>query len=217
MSAHCCAHGHHDNDPENRQRDARYRRVLWAALGINAVMFLVEIVAGLAAGSVSLQADALDFLADAGNYGISLFVVGMALRYRAKAALVKGATMGLFGVWVVGATVWHAIAGTLPNAVTMGAVGFAALIANAAVFAMLWAYREGDSNMRSVWLCSRNDALANVAVILAAGGVFATASPWPDLLVAAVIASLALHCAWIVIRQATGELRQGKLAATAAE
>jgi len=217
MSAHCCAHGHHDNDPENRQRDARYRRVLWAALGINAVMFLVEIVAGLAAGSVSLQADALDFLADAGNYGISLFVVGMALRYRAKAALVKGATMGLFGVWVVGATVWHAIAGTLPNAVTMGAVGFAALIANAAVFAMLWAYREGDSNMRSVWVCSRNDVIGNFAVLLAALGVFGTGTGWPDVVVAAVMGLLALQGTWIVIRQATGELRQGKLAATAAE
>lgn len=112
MSAHCCAHGHH-NDSDDWQRDARYRRVLWAALVINAVMFLVEIVAGLAAGSVSLQADALDFLADSGNYGISLFVVGMALHYRAKAALVKGATMGLFGLWVVGATIWHAVAGTL--------------------------------------------------------------------------------------------------------
>jgi Co/Zn/Cd efflux system component len=217
MSAHCCAHGHHDNSSENRQRDARYRRVLWAALGINAAMFLVEIVAGLAAGSVSLQADALDFLADAGNYGISLFVVGLALHYRAKAALVKGATMGLFGVWVVGATVWHAIVGTLPHAVTMGAVGFAALIANAAVFAMLWAYREGDSNMRSVWVCSRNDVMGNFAVMLAALGVFGTGTGWPDVIVAAVMGLLALQGAWVVIRQATGELRQDGLATTAAE
>lgn len=217
MSAYCCAHGHQDGGAQNRLRDARYRRVLWAALVINAAMFLVEIVAGLAAGSVSLQADALDFLADAGNYGISLFVIGMALHYRAKAALVKGATMGLFGLWVVGATIWHAVAGTLPHAVTMGTVGFAALIANAVVFAMLWAYREGDSNMRSVWLCSRNDVIGNFAVMLAALGVFGTGSGWPDVIVAAVMGLLALQGAWVVICQATGELRQGKLAATAAE
>lgn len=206
MSAHCCANGHHED--EHRRRDARYRRVLWVVLAINASMFLVEIVAGLAAGSVSLQADALDFLADAGNYGISLFVIGMALQYRARAALVKGATMGLFGLWVVGATVWHAAAGTLPHAVTMGAVGFAALLANAAVFAMLWAHREGDSNMRSVWICSRNDVISNFAVILAALGVFGTGTGWPDIVVAAVMGALALQGAWVVIQHASGELRQ---------
>lgn len=217
MSAHCCAHGPQDDGSDNRPRDARYRRILWAALGINGAMFLVEIVAGLAAGSVSLQADALDFLADAGNYGISLFVVGMALHFRARAALVKGATMGLFGLWVIGATIWHTVYGTLPHAVTMGAVGFAALIANAAVFAMLWAYREGDSNMRSVWLCSRNDVIGNFAVLLAAFGVLGTGTGWPDVFVAAVMGVLALQGAWIVTRQATGELRRGELATTAAE
>lgn len=214
MSAHCCSH----NDmSESRQRDARYRRILWIVLAINAAMFLVEIAAGLAAGSVSLQADALDFLADAGNYGISLFVVGMALRYRARAAMVKGATMGLFGLWVVGATGWHALHGTLPHAVTMGAVGFAALLANAAVFAMLWAYREGDSNMRSVWLCSRNDVIGNFAVMLAALGVFGTGTGWPDIVVAAVMGLLALQGAWLVIRQASGEMRQAGIPLTAAE
>lgn len=134
MSAHCCAH----HEPESRAHDAAYRKVLWIALAINLAMFLVEIGAGLAAGSVSLQADALDFLADAGNYGISLFVIGMALQFRARAALAKSATMGLFGLWVIGATVWHAANGTLPDAVTMGAVGFVALAANAAVLAILW-------------------------------------------------------------------------------
>lgn len=217
MSAHCCAHRHHGNESENRQCDARYRRVLWAVLGINAAMFLVEIVAGLAAGSVSLQADALDFLGDAGNYGISHFVVGMALHYRAKVALVKGATMGLFGLWVVGATAWHTVAGTLPNAVTMGAVGFAALLANVAVFAMLWAYREGDSNMRSVWLCSRNDVIGNFAVMLAAFGVFGTGTGWPDVIVAAVMGVLALQGARVVIRQAIGELRHGTLTTSPAK
>lgn len=214
MSAHCCAHGHHEDD---KQRDAHYRRVLWLVLAINAAMFTIEIVAGLAAGSVSLQADALDFLADAGNYGISLVVVGMALRYRAGAALAKGATMALFGLWVIGATVWHAVNGTLPHAVTMGAVGCTALLANAACFGLLWAYRRGDSNMRSVWLCSRNDVIGNLAVLLAALGVFGTGTGWPDIIVAAVMAVLALQGARAVIRQAAGELRHAPLAATAAE
>lgn len=218
MSAHCCAHGGHSpTPPQGQPRDARYRRVLWAALAINAIMFLVEIAAGLAAGSVSLQADALDFLADAGNYGISLFVIGMALRYRAQAALAKGVTMGLFGLWVIGATIWHAISGTLPHAVTMGRVGFAALIANAAVLGMLWTYRSGDSNMRSVWLCSRNDVIGNMAVMLAALGVFGMGTGWPDIIVAAVMGLLALQGAWMVIRQAGGELRSPPAAPVAAE
>lgn len=211
MSARCCHHA----SAEDVARDARYRRVLWIVLAINALMFLVEIAAGLAAGSVSLQADALDFLGDAGNYGISLLVVGAALKLRARAALLKGVTMGLFGLWVIGATAWQAIQGTLPHAVTMGAVGFAALLANAAVFAMLWAYRSGDANMRSVWLCSRNDVVGNFAVLLAALGVFGTGSGWPDIIVAAVMGLLALQGAWLVIRDALAEMRQARtLAAT---
>jgi len=186
-------------------------------LAINAGMFLVEIVAGLAAGSTSLQADALDFLADAGNYGISLFVVGMALRYRAMAALAKGATMGLFGLWVIGITAWHVVNGTLPHAATMGAVGFAALLANAAVLGLLWAYRAGDANMRSVWLCSRNDVIGNGAVLLAALGVFGTGTGWPDVIVAAVMAVLALQGAWVSIRLALGELREDRAVAVPAE
>jgi Co/Zn/Cd efflux system component len=214
MSAHCC-HGH-ASPPEEQQRDRRYRQVLWGVLGINAVMFLIEIVAGLAAGSVSLQADALDFLADAGNYGMSLWVIGMSLHYRARAALVKGATMGLFGLWVLGATIWHAVHGTLPHAMAMGTVGAVALAANAVVFGMLWAYRGGDSNMRSVWLCSRNDVIGNLAVLLAALGVFGTGTAWPDISVAAAMAALALQGAVHVMRQGLGELRQTPLAPTAA-
>jgi Co/Zn/Cd efflux system component len=210
MSAHCC---HHDSGSRAPALEARYRRVLWVALGINAAMFLVEIVAGLLAGSVSLQADALDFLGDAGNYGISLFVLGMALRFRARGALAKGATMACFGLWVIGSTVWHAVSGVLPDAAAMGAVGLLALAANAGVLALLWAYRSGDSNMRSVWLCSRNDVIANFAVLLAAFGVFGTGSGWPDIIVAAVIASLALQGSWLVIRQALGELRQDRAVA----
>ena len=176
--------------------------MVWAALTINGAMFLVEIVAGLMAGSVSLQADALDFLGDVANYGISLMVIGMALRYRAKAALLKGATMGLFAVWVASAVVWHGIHRTLPHAITMGEIGFAALIANAVVFALLWSSRKGDSNMRSAWLCSRNDVIGNLAVLLAALGVFGTRSGWPDVIVAAIMASLGLQGAFQVIRHA---------------
>ncbi len=210
MSPQCCSPDDRGDGPD--ARNARYRRVLWGALAINAAMFLVELVAGLAAGSVSLQADALDFLADAGNYGISLFVVGMALRLRARAALAKGATMGLFGLWVIGATLWHAINGTLPHAATMGAVGVVALVANATVFILLWSYRAGDSNMRSVWLCSRNDVLGNVAVLLAALGVFGTGTGWPDIAVAAAMGLLALQGAWVVVHQAHTEIRQERFA-----
>src|ERR1700704_5526306 len=128
---------------DSQRGNQAYRRVLWAVLAINAVMFFVEIGAGLAAGSASLQADALDFLGDAANYAISLFVVGMALRYRAIAALVKGSTMGVFGLWVIGVTAWHAWHGTIPQAATMGAVGFAALVANIASFGLLWRHRAG--------------------------------------------------------------------------
>jgi Co/Zn/Cd efflux system component len=161
----------------------------------------------LAAGSASLQADALDFLADAANYGISLFVVGMAIRHRARAALVKGLTMGLFGLWVLAASVWHAAHGSVPEAFTMGTVGFGALLANAASFALLWAYRAGDSNMRSVWLCSRNDVIGNCAVLLAALGVFGTGAGWPDVVVASIMGALALQGACHVVSQARRELR----------
>src|SRR4051794_8642817 len=118
MSAHCCAHGHHNN-PDDREPEG-FRRVLWAALCINATLFLIEIAAGLAAGSASLQADALDFLGDSGNYAISLFVIGKALRYRSWAAVVKGGTMGVLGLWVIAAAFWHALHGTLPGAETNG-------------------------------------------------------------------------------------------------
>jgi len=194
MSASCCP------EPVDTHRgDEGYRRVLWAVLIINAVMFAVEVAAGLASGSASLQADALDFLGDAGNYAISLFVVGMALKYRAMAALLKGATMALFGLWVMGVTTWHAWHGTLPEAFTMGAVGAAALIANALSFGLLWTYRGGDSNMRSAWICTRNDVLGNLAVLLAALGVFGTGTGWPDVAVAAIMAALAIQGAFVVL------------------
>src|SRR5438477_684207 len=211
MADSCCAPP--PLDLGSKKQDRAYRRVLVIILVINAVMFGVEVIAGVAAGSASLQADALDFLGDAANYAISLLVVGMALRYRASAALAKGVTMAAFGVWVLGTVVWHSVQGTLPNAFAMGSVGAAALTANAASFGLLWAYRRGDANMRSAWICTRNDVLGNLAVLLAAAGVFGTGTGWPDVIVAAIMAVLAIQGAAIVIRQAVGELRVGRLAA----
>lgn len=200
----CCSH---DTCASGAVAAGKYRTVLWIVLVINATMFLVEIIAGLAAGSAALQADALDFFADAANYGISLFVLGMSLRWRASAALIKGASMGLFGLWVIGTVIWHALNGTVPSWGTMSVVGMVALIANAACLALLFAWRDGDSNMRSVWICSRNDVVANCAVLAAALGVFGTGAGWPDIIVAGVMAVLAMQGADTVIRQALGELR----------
>jgi Co/Zn/Cd efflux system component len=205
----CCDHCH---APDPHRGNKAYRRVLWLVLGINAVMFLIEIGAGVLAGSASLQADALDFFGDAANYGISLFVVGMALRYRAMAALAKGSSMGLFGLWIIGTVIWHTLNGTSPNAFAMSVVGVTALAANAASFGLLWAHGEGDANMRSAWICTRNDVLGNLAVLFAAAGVFGTGTGWPDMIVATIMASLALQGASIVIRQSLYELRQVALA-----
>jgi Co/Zn/Cd efflux system component len=186
---------------------------LWIALVINALMFVVEIIGGMRSGSVSLLADAVDFAGDAANYGISLAVLSMGLLWRARAALVKGFTMGAYGLFVLGKTLWAAMAGVPPEAITMGVIGLVALAANVSVALMLYAYRDGDANMRSVWLCSRNDAIVNVAIVLAAFGVFGTGSAWPDLLVAAVVAGLALTASTSVVRQARAEIDQEKLAA----
>jgi Co/Zn/Cd efflux system component len=204
MSAHCHTDAHAQG-PSNA--DPRYRRVLWAALVINAAMFLVELVGGWHASSVSLLADAVDFFGDAVNYGLSLAVLGMALSQRAKVALFKGLTMAGFGLFVLGKAAWSLAAGVVPEPLTMGAIGLLALLANVSVAWMLYAWREGDANMRSVWLCSRNDAIGNLAVMLAALGVFGTGSAWPDLAVAALMALLALWAAKSVVRQALVELR----------
>jgi Co/Zn/Cd efflux system component len=206
MSAACCC------PPPAPQDDATgsppgYRRILWVALAINLTMFGVEVAAGLGAQSVSLLADSLDFLGDAANYGVSLFVLGMALRWRARASLIKGATMAAFGLWVIFVTGRHAIAGTVPDAPVMGVVGVVALAANATVAALLYRFRKGDSNMASVWICSRNDAIGNLAVLAAALGVFGAGAGWPDLVVGAVMAALALQGAWQILRQAMAELR----------
>ena len=203
MSAHCCS----SQTCATPSVDPRLRKALWVALVFNAAMFFVEIGASWASGSVSLLADSIDFFGDAGNYAISLAVLGMGMATRSKAALFKAACMGAFGLFVLARAAWNLQTGVAPQAATMGAVGFVALAVNAGVALMLYRFRGGDANMRSVWICSRNDALGNIAVMLAALGVFGTGQAWPDLLVAAVIAVLALSGSWTVLRQASGELR----------
>ncbi|TAJ41813.1 MAG: cation transporter [Reyranella sp.] len=210
MSAHCCDHGH-----ENANAAAAspvYRRILWVALAVNLAMFAVEIGAGLAAQSSSLLADSLDFLGDSANYGLSLFVLGMALHWRARASLIKAASMAAFGLWVAYVTIGHALAGTVPSAPVMGVVGALAFAANLGVAFLLYRWREGDSNMRSVWLCTRNDAIGNLAVLAAAAGVFGSGAGWPDYIVAAVMSGLALTGAVQVARHALGELREPQAA-----
>ncbi|MBI5899536.1 MAG: cation transporter [Rhodocyclales bacterium] len=187
-------------------QNPRYRRALWIALIINALMFGVEFAGGVVAGSVSLLADAIDFAGDAANYGLSLAVLSMGLVWRARAALVKGLSMGAYGVFVLGKAAWTAHAGAVPEPLTMGAVALLALLANLAVAAMLYAFRDGDANMRSVWLCSRNDAIGNLAVMLAAAGVFGSGAGWPDWVVAIVMGGLALSAAYAVVAQARSEL-----------
>ncbi|MDZ4271994.1 MAG: cation transporter [Erythrobacter sp.] len=186
--------------------DPRWRRALWIALGVNAGMFAVEMAAGAAADSRALQADALDFLGDAANYAISLLVAGMALAWRARAALAKGITLiGLSG-WVMITAALAALSGAAPQPKLMGLIGALALAANAGVAIMLYRFRTGDANMRSVWICSRNDAIGNIAVMAAALGVFGTGTAWPDLIVAAILALLGISGGIQIVRQARREL-----------
>ena len=202
MADQCCA----GKSGATALNDPKWRRILWIALLINGAMFLVEIVAGVAADSRALQADALDFLGDSANYAISLTVAGMAIAWRARAAMLKAATMLAFGLWILGSTIWGFIDGSAPHAETMGMIGVVALAANVAVALMLYRYRTGDANMRSVWICSRNDAIGNLAVMGAALGVFGTGQGWPDLLVAAIMAMLAIGGSAEVFRHARRDL-----------
>ena len=187
-----------------------YKKVLWTVIAINGAMFLVEMTAGLHAGSQALQADALDFFGDTATYAISLMVLGQALHLRAKAALFKGLSLAAFGLYVLGSSLYHMIFIGQPEPLTIGVVGLLALAANVVSAGLLFRFRDGDANVRSVWLCSRNDAIGNVAVIFAAGGVWLTATAWPDLIVAVVMALLFLNGARQIIGQALGELRQVK-------
>lgn len=213
MSDHCHDHCHDHSGAASRS--PAFRRALWIALVVNALMFVVDVVASQRSGSVSLLADAIDFAGDAVSYGMSLAVLGMALVWQSRVALIKGISMGAYGLFVVWQVIWSAMNGQPPEHLTMGVVGLIALLANVAVAVMLYAFREGNANMRSVWLCTRNDALGNLAVMLAALGVFGTGTAWPDLLVAVVMASLAITASWSVVRQALAEMSgQAKTHAT---
>lgn len=186
----------------------KFRKALWIALFLNALMFFVEIIGGSQARSVSLWADALDFAGDAANYAISLAVLSLPLYWRATAALLKGITMAAFGIFVIVKVIWTWWLGITPEPMVMGAIGVLALVVNVVVALMLYAFRDGDANMRSVWLCSRNDAIANIAVIIAAVGVFGTGSMFPDLLVAFIIAYLGVSSGLAVIKQARMERKR---------
>ena len=184
-----------------------YRRALWAVIFINLVMFVVEISAGFTSGSQSLKADALDFAGDTMTYTISLLVIGSALAVRAKAALFKGGLLFAIAIAVLSITLLRAFSGEPPIAETMGIVGFAALLGNAISVLILLKWRDGDANVRSVWLCSRNDAIGNVGVMIAGGLVALTGSAWPDLILAFVLAGIFTRSAWSICSQALAELR----------
>lgn len=205
MADDCCASACGSTKTLN---DPRWRRALWIALGVNVVMFVVEFLAGASADSHALQADALDFLGDSANYLVSLTVAGMSLIWRARSAFVKGLTLLAFGVWVLGTAILAALHGAAPEPQTMGMIGMLALATNAGVALMLYQFRTGDANMRSVWICSRNDAIGNIAVMVAALGVFGTGRAWPDLVVAGVIAALAIIGGWQILGHALEELRE---------
>ena len=201
MSVHCCPPA-----PVASNVSPAYRRVLWVALAANALMFVVEAGAGAAAGSAALLADAADFFGDAVNYGASLAALVAGGLWVSRVALAKGWVMGAYGIGVLALTGWNAWHGVLPEPVTMGAIGLLALAVNIGVALLLYRYRNGDANMRSVWLCTRNDAIGNLAVLLAALGVFGTGTAWPDWIVAALMAALALQASVSVIRAARREL-----------
>ena len=192
-------------EPAPIKPNSKFRTALWIALLVNFTLFVVELIGGAYAHSSALWADALDFFGDAVNYGISLAVLGASLYWRATVALIKGLTMAVFGLVVIGKVIYAFIQGIPPEALTMGLIGVLALVANVFTAAILYAFREGDSNMRSVWLCSRNDAIGNFAVILAAVGVFGTGSLWPDIIVAVIIATLGITSGYQVIKQSLEE------------
>ena len=207
MSADCCGQG-----VTFEGLSADYKRRLWFVIAINAGMFLIEVGAGALAGSQALQADALDFAGDAATYGISLAVIGYSLRVRAWAALAKGASLTIMSMWVFGLTAYHVLVVGVPRAEIMGSIGFLALAANVASVLILMRYKDGDANVRSVWLCSRNDAIGNVAVMLAALGVWGTMTKWPDLIVAGAMAAVFLYSSVQILRQSVRELQSGKVA-----
>lgn len=201
--ANCCG-----NDAKFDGVSDDYKRRLWIVIAINAAMFTIEMIAGQYAESQALQADALDFLGDTLTYGISLAVIGASVRIRTNAALAKGISLMLMGAWVFGSTMYRVFYAGVPEAGIMGVIGLMALMANLASVFILMAYKDGDSNVRSVWLCSRNDAIGNIAVMIAALGVWGTTTGWPDLIVASIMAGLFLSSSVQIIRQALEERRE---------
>jgi Co/Zn/Cd efflux system component len=186
---------------------AGYRRILWVVIAINAAMFLVEMSAGLAAHSMALRADALDFLGDSATYLLTLMVIGRPQVWRSRAALFKGLSLAVLGLWILISTLYRLFVLQVPNEFVMGSIGILAFGANLVCVLLLLKYREGDANVRSVWICSRNDAIGNIAVVIAAFGVAGTGTAWPDLIVATILASLFLYSSSQILRQATKELR----------
>lgn len=199
----CCEH-HID---EEELKVSNFRKVLWIVFVINLLMFVVEFGTAFFARSVSLQADALDFMADAMTYGVTLLVLGSSLRMRASVAMLKGVSMGVLGIWIFARTFANAQDAIVPLAGVMGTVGLVALVANAVSALLLYKFRSGDSNMRSIWLCSRNDAIGNIAIMIAASGVFAMNSGWPDFIVAILMATLSTVASFQIIRHASAELK----------
>jgi Co/Zn/Cd efflux system component len=200
--------GCHGGVPRFDGLDPRYKRVLWMVIGLNGAMFLTEMIAGQLAMSQALKADALDFLGDTVTYGLSLAVIGASLKTRATAALLKGLSLSLMAFWVLGSTIYHTIVLGLPSAELMGGIAVLALAANLASVLLLLRYKDGDANVRSVWLCSRNDAIGNVAVMTAATAVWGTGTAWPDLGVAALMAGIFLASSAQILRQAWAESRE---------
>jgi Co/Zn/Cd efflux system component len=201
MSDACC------HVPPRPRNDQSYRRVLWIALFANLAMFGIELVASVFSGSTALAADAADFLGDSANYALSLGAIAIGGAWLSRVALLKGAAMSVYGLAVLAYAGWRAWLGVAPEPLTMGVIGLLALTVNFSVAALLYRFREGDANMRSVWLCTRNDVIANILVLIAAAGVFSTGTVWPDVGVAAILAFLGLSSGRIVIRQAREELR----------
>jgi len=199
MSAHCC-------EVKHEKVSHSFRKILWVALVLNFTMFVIEFTFSFSADSVSLIADSIDFFGDSANYGVSLFVLGLGVTTRAKASLLKAATMGLFGLWVISAAVFNGLTASNPEPKTMGALGLIAMLVNLIVAIMLYSFRDGDSNMKSVWLCTRNDVIGNFAVMIAASGVFLTSTRWPDLIVAFGMGVLSLQSCYLVFIAARLEI-----------
>lgn len=208
MGSQCCSEKQFDGVSD------RYKRILWVVIALNAIMFGVEMTAGLFAQSQALLADALDFLADSVTYALSLWVIGKSVNMRTAVAMAKGLSLSLMGAWVLLSTLYQMTGAHNPEPATMSGVAVAALLVNVLSVILLISYKDGDANVRSVWLCSRNDAIGNVAVIFAASGVWATQSGWPDLIVALFMATLFLNSSLQIIRQALAERREAQMTST---